>query len=136
MLLRSRIRISRLASASNAIGIIRRLASRSNINDNGAVDATLLPRPSLRLPSSFHNMLADAESLPPVQQQVFCNREIRMDRVKVIGFDYDYTLASYKSTLQKLAVYQLAQEYMIQAASIFLLLWRSDNMILLLPSVA
>ena len=113
MLLRSRIRISRLASASNAIGTIRRLASRSNNNDNGAVGATLLHDLRGALPSSFHNMLADAESLPPVQQQVFCNREIRMDRVKVIGFDYDYTLASYKSTLQKL-VYQLAQEYMIK----------------------
>lgn len=49
----------------------------------------------------------------PRLSQVFCNREIRMDRVKVIGFDYDYTLASYKSTLQRL-VYEQARQHLVE----------------------
>ena len=35
-------------------------------------------------------------------QQVFCNREVRFDRIEVLGFDYDYTLASYGVELQDL----------------------------------
>ena len=54
------------------------------------------------LPASFRALLENESELPQAQQQVFCNREIRMDNVKVIGFDYDYTVASYKSTLQTL----------------------------------
>ena len=30
------------------------------------------------------------------------NRELRLDNIDVIGFDYDYTLASYKTQLQEL----------------------------------
>lgn len=65
------------------------------------------------LPSSFRALLKDADALPPQQQQVFCNREIRMDRIGVIGFDYDYTIASYKSTLQTL-VYEQARQHLIE----------------------
>lgn len=68
------------------------------------------------LPASFRTLAGDVESLPPLQQQVFCNREIRMDQVKVIGFDYDYTLASYKSTVQSL-VYEQARQHLIEHQS-------------------
>lgn len=45
--------------------------------------------------------------------RVFCNRELRMNDVKVIGFDYDYTLVSYKWALQDL-VYERAKNYLLQ----------------------
>lgn len=45
--------------------------------------------------------------------RVFCNRELRMHDVKVIGFDYDYTLVSYKWALQDL-VYERAKNYLLQ----------------------
>ena len=65
------------------------------------------------LPASFRALLENESELPQAQQQVFCNREIRMDNVKVIGFDYDYTVASYKSTLQTL-VYEQARQHLIE----------------------
>ena len=44
--------------------------------------------------------------------QVFCNRELRLDNIDVIGFDYDYTLASYKTQLQEL-IYNQAKQYLL-----------------------
>jgi len=48
-----------------------------------------------------------------MRQHVFCNRELRMDHVRVIGFDYDFTLASYRHTLQAL-IYEKAKCYLLE----------------------
>ena len=50
---------------------------------------------------------------PLPRETVFCNRELRMDEVQVIGFDYDYTIASYKWTLQAL-IYDQAKKYLLE----------------------
>ena len=70
------------------------------------------------LPHQTHDLLqsgADVEdSLTPAPlPQVFCNRELRMDQVQVIGFDYDYTIASYQWTLQSL-IYDQAKAYLCE----------------------
>ena len=46
-------------------------------------------------------------------QQVFCNRELRFDRVNVLGFDYDYTLASYRLELQDF-IYAKARDHLVE----------------------
>ena len=51
--------------------------------------------------------------LPQHGARVFCNRELRLDHVKVVGFDYDYTLASYKLELQDL-IYTQAKRYLME----------------------
>ncbi|MGB5349597.1 MAG: 5'-nucleotidase domain-containing protein, partial [Polyangiales bacterium] len=33
---------------------------------------------------------------PPAGRRVYCNRNMRLDQVKVVGFDMDYTLAIYR----------------------------------------
>ena len=46
-------------------------------------------------------------------QDVFCNRELRFDRVNVLGFDYDYTLASYRLELQDF-IYAKARDHLVE----------------------
>ena len=53
--------------------------------------ASSAPSLTSLLPPAVAARLRDA---PPEPEMVFCNRALRMDRVKAIGFDYDYTLAS------------------------------------------
>ncbi|XP_073220897.1 uncharacterized protein [Cicer arietinum] len=43
---------------------------------------------------------------------IYVNKNLRLDRLQVYGFDYDYTLAHYSSHLQTL-IYDLAKEYMV-----------------------
>ena len=89
----------------------RRCSQRAALRSLSSASTEALLSELSGLPSSFRAAVA-AASAPP-QQHVFCNREIRMDRVEVIGFDYDYTLASYKSTLQTL-VYDQARQYLVE----------------------
>lgn len=51
------------------------------------------------------------------------NKNLRLDKLQVYGFDYDYTLAHYSSHLQTL-IYDLAKEYLVDEVS-------SDNALLL-----
>ncbi|KAL7547161.1 hypothetical protein ACHAWF_010476 [Thalassiosira exigua] len=59
---------------------------------NGDGEASLLEKMDLDLSS--------ASSLPPrrpiAAADFFCNRELRLDNLKAIGFDMDYTLAQYR----------------------------------------
>ena len=36
----------------------------------------------------------------PYSRRVFCNRNLRMDRIRFIGFDMDYTLARYTEAME------------------------------------
>ena len=38
----------------------------------------------------------DTVKAPRLARQIFVNRNLRMDTIKAIGFDMDYTLAIYK----------------------------------------
>ncbi|CAM9196738.1 unnamed protein product [Ectocarpus sp. 6 AP-2014] len=44
---------------------------------------------------------------------VFSNTNVDLSRVEVVGFDYDYTLATYKPSLQVL-IYDLAKEHLVE----------------------
>jgi len=48
-----------------------------------------------------------------VPREVFSNGELRLDRIEVVGFDYDYTLAEYTPALQHL-IYDTAKEYLLE----------------------
>ena len=61
------------------------------------------------LPTHVRNLLAT--TAPP--EQVFANRDLRMSDVKVIGFDYDYTLASYTNELNSFT-YDRAKEHLME----------------------
>jgi hypothetical protein len=43
---------------------------------------------------------------------VFANRQLDMNKISAIGFDYDYTLASYKTALQHF-IYDEAKYYLL-----------------------
>jgi len=45
-------------------------------------------------------------------QAVFCNDQIDLDEVQVYGFDYDYTLASYKKGVEYL-IHDIAREHLV-----------------------
>ncbi|MEZ4270971.1 MAG: 5'-nucleotidase domain-containing protein [Myxococcota bacterium] len=58
---------------------------------------------------------------PPAPRRIFVNRNLRMDTVKAIGFDMDYTIARYsrerleelahKLTIEKLIRSRLPRKY-------------------------
>ncbi|GAV82325.1 5_nucleotid domain-containing protein [Cephalotus follicularis] len=43
---------------------------------------------------------------------IYVNKNLRLDSIRVYGFDYDYTLAHYSADLQSL-IYDFAKEYMV-----------------------
>ncbi|XP_042514976.1 5'-nucleotidase domain-containing protein DDB_G0275467 [Macadamia integrifolia] len=43
---------------------------------------------------------------------IYVNKNLRLDKIQVYGFDYDYTLAHYSANLQSL-IYDLAKEHMV-----------------------
>ncbi|EDV29635.1 uncharacterized protein TRIADDRAFT_52235 [Trichoplax adhaerens] len=45
--------------------------------------------------------------------RIFANKEVNLDEIKVYGFDYDYTIASYKKKLQYL-IFDMALDYLIE----------------------
>jgi len=51
----------------------------------------------------------------PYSRRVFCNRNLRMDRIRFIGFDMDYTLARYTEAMEflqaEMALARLVQRY-------------------------
>ena len=42
------------------------------------------------------DLAAHAESQPPRARRIYCNRDLRLDQIRAVGFDMDYTLAIYK----------------------------------------
>jgi HAD superfamily 5'-nucleotidase-like hydrolase len=61
------------------------------------------------LPSHVRNLLGTT----PPPERVFANRELRMADVKAIGFDYDYTLASYTNELNTF-IYDRAKDHLME----------------------
>jgi hypothetical protein len=55
-----------------------------------------------RLDSDHHqlSLLSDVvvplEGQPPRARRIYCNRNLRLDQIQLIGFDMDYTLAIYR----------------------------------------
>lgn len=45
-------------------------------------------------------------------REVFANAEVHLDKIKVIGFDYDFTVASYTNQLQRL-IFRAARDYIV-----------------------
>ena len=55
------------------------------------------------------------ESRVPYPRRIFCNRNLRLDRIRHVGFDMDYTLAIYEETMEHLqsemVLARLAERY-------------------------
>ena len=100
----------------------RRSLSSSALSPLAAL-AQAASTPSL-VASRARALTAKLDNLEPSPQlpapepytQIFCNRDLRLDRIDVIGFDYDFTLASYKFELQEL-IYELAKRYLLDELS-------------------
>lgn len=59
-------------------------------------------------------LLGDNQMTPIVNPKaVFANNELHLGSIDVYGFDYDYTLAVYKKTLNNL-IYEFGRERLIQ----------------------
>jgi len=54
-------------------------------------------------------------STPISTKNVFANRELDMSKISAIGFDYDYTLAAYKTSLQHF-IYDEAKYHLLVEA--------------------
>ncbi|MCO5558569.1 hypothetical protein L7F22_012154 [Adiantum nelumboides] len=62
----------------------------------------------------FQNMPAALKELHKEDPNgIFANHNLRLDRINVYGFDYDYTLAHYSSDLQTL-IYDLAIHHLVK----------------------
>ena len=83
----------RLRSALRRSGSLLRRTAAKTAGDARHL-ATARPLEAL-LPTHVRNLLGTT----PPPEKVFANRELRMADVKAIGFDYDYTLASYTTCL-------------------------------------
>jgi len=49
-----------------------------------------------RFPAPEFDSPAGSVFPPPAGRRVYCNRNLRLDLVKAVGFDMDYTLAIYR----------------------------------------
>ena len=47
-------------------------------------------------------VVPNPESRVPYPRRVFCNRNLRLDRIRHVGFDMDYTLAVYEEAMEHL----------------------------------
>ncbi|RYR30360.1 hypothetical protein Ahy_B01g055142 isoform C [Arachis hypogaea] len=62
---------------------------------------------------SFQRIPDALKEMPKMNPKgIYVNKNLRLDKLQVYGFDYDYTLAHYSSALQTL-IYDLAKEYMV-----------------------
>lgn len=63
-----------------------------------------LPLPELTLP-------AGGASPPPPENRVYCNRNLRLDQIDMVGFDMDYTLAIYnQAEMDRLSIEATARK--------------------------
>lgn len=60
-------------------------------------------------PTQFSPALSGLPALLPYSTRVFVNRTVRLDRIRAIGFDMDYTLAIYRAEAERLAATLAAQ---------------------------
>jgi 5'-nucleotidase len=55
------------------------------------------------------------DALVPYPQRVFCNRNLRLDRITAVGFDMDYTLAIYEEAMEtvqaEMALARMVERY-------------------------
>ncbi|MED6157251.1 hypothetical protein PIB30_021753, partial [Stylosanthes scabra] len=62
---------------------------------------------------SFQRIPDALKEMPKMNPKgIYVNKSLRLDKLQVYGFDYDYTLAHYSSALQTL-IYDFAKEYMV-----------------------
>ncbi|KAJ4709460.1 5'-nucleotidase domain-containing protein [Melia azedarach] len=87
----------------------------SNETDNSVVDAEIaeLRRQFDAAKQSFLKIPEALKEMPKMNPEgIYVNKNLRLDNIQVYGFDYDYTLAHYSSSLQSL-IYDLAKEHMV-----------------------
>uniref|UniRef100_A0A7C9AM94 5'-nucleotidase n=1 Tax=Opuntia streptacantha TaxID=393608 RepID=A0A7C9AM94_OPUST len=62
---------------------------------------------------SFLKIPDALKSMPKMNPEgIYVNKNLRLDKIQVYGFDYDYTLAHYNANLQSL-IYDLAKEHLV-----------------------
>ncbi|KAL0919898.1 hypothetical protein M5K25_012024 [Dendrobium thyrsiflorum] len=63
---------------------------------------------------SFGNIPAALRKMPKMNPEgIYVNKNLRLNKIQVYGFDYDYTLAHYSKNLQSLT-YDLAKEFLVR----------------------
>lgn len=63
--------------------------------------------------NSFCKIPDALKSMPKMNPEgIYVNKNLRLDKIQVYGFDYDYTLAHYSANLQAL-IYDLAKEHLV-----------------------
>lgn len=73
----------------------------------------------LNLSHDFSSVLPVSDLIPPGackslnSSVIYANNEVNLSGVDIYGFDYDYTLAQYSSTLNAL-IYDTAKSFLIE----------------------
>lgn len=79
--------------------------------------SSVSPRVLDLVQTAFRQQREEIQASPSTSEmeegRVFSNRELDMDKMDAIGFDYDYTLASYKTALQHF-IYDEAKKHLVE----------------------
>jgi len=69
------------------------------------------------LPLLRHELLDRAldDGKPPLPRRVFVNRNLRLDKIRFLGFDLDWTLADYDRSALDPLTFELALNYLVDA---------------------
>jgi 5'-nucleotidase len=68
-------------------------------------------RDSLQAPLPIADLALPLDTEPPRTRRIYCNRDLRLDQIEVIGFDMDYTLAIYRQEeIDQLSIEATAQK--------------------------
>lgn len=81
--------------------------------DSGTLVVELKPPTPVSTQIAHSHCFQATVSRPCPPDGVFTNAELKLSRIKVFGFDYDYTLASYTRDIQPL-IYNLAAEHLVK----------------------
>ncbi len=83
-------------------------ASRAPVDSGNPQEANPLQDPDVV------GVLTSAPHEVPRARQVFCNRNLRMDQIELVGFDMDYTLAIYHSERMERLSFEMTVQKMIR----------------------
>jgi len=61
------------------------------------------------------DVMIPGDARVPYPQRIFCNRNLRLDRIRFIGFDMDYTLALYTEAMEHLQAEMVLERLVSQA---------------------
>jgi 5'-nucleotidase len=80
-----------------------------------AIPAVARPMADPEQLSLLSDPLVPVEAQPPRARRIYCNRNLRLDQIQMVGFDMDYTLAIYNQVeLDRLSIEATAKKLVLK----------------------